>query len=331
MPDDKLLKEITYEEYLKGSADPYFLQKIDHVAQFSYVAETNFLGGWDDKAVRRVIFRLQRTMQDTLKLSGFHNQSELQTRRFSDGIEFQYGDPDFSFTYSIDGAGRLRLSRRASSAKRFHEWYRRFMPSLPSIVMESLDTIDEELTGFDKHDETKKDYDPNKKRPPVIQVERASYNFQVAVRTPAPETGGAGDSIPNIRVLNHSLLRRVPSEDGTLTDPLSVVPEEFGRATYQVNRWRDPNKVLEMYQVSGPSVNQWTMLLFDFAYVGDTYIPSTGERQPFSQKAFVTGAQTTEAYLDFFRQRSVCGFMKGVLLGEDSRVQDISFSTPPSW
>jgi hypothetical protein len=123
----------------------------------------------------------------------------------------------------------------------------------------------------------------------------------------------------------------VPSEDGTLTDPLSVVPEEFGRATYQVNRWRDPNKVLEMYEVSGPSVNEWTMLFFQFAYVGDTYIPSSGEREPFSQKAFVTGVQTTEAYLDFFRQRSICGFMKGVLAGEDGGNQDIRFSTPPIW
>jgi len=208
--------------------------------------------------------------------------------------------------------------------------------------METISTIDEELTGYDKS-EAYRDLNKEKNRASVIQVERASYNFRVAIQT-SPTNASNRDSIPNIRVLNHSLLRRVPSHDGNLTDPLSVIPEEFGRATYQVNRWRDPDKVLEMYQVAGPSNNEWTMLFFDFAYVGDTYIPSRGERQPFNHKAFVTGAQTTAAYLDFFRDRSVCGFMKGVLVGgkelgpgqgdvgpELTSTPNVKFSTPPSW
>jgi len=331
MSDDRTLKDMEYSEYLSGAENPDFLERIENVAGFSYEAETNFLGGWpdDQNKVRRVIFLLQRTVQEALRLSNFHNQSRLETRRFTDGIEFQYGDPDYGFTFSLDGRGILRITRRSSSARQFHEWYRRFMPSLPSIVMESIDAIDEELTGFNR-EEAIWDQNKDKNRPRVIQVERASYNFRVAIQTP-PENQDSGTSIPNIRVLNHSLLRRVPSANGTLTDPLSVEPDEFGRATYQVTRWRDPGKKLEMYQVSGPSDSEWTMLFFDFSYVGDTYVPAKGKRLAFDQTRFVTGAETAEAYLGFFRERAVGGFMHGVLEKESGMGATMNFSTPPSW
>jgi hypothetical protein len=334
----RLLKEIDYEQYVKESMAPEFIESIDHVAGFTFGAETNFLGGWAEDKERRVIFRLQRSLQDALRLSGFHSQSLLETRRFSDGIEFRFEDPDYEFTVSVDGRGRLQVSRRGSTAKRFHEWYRRFMPSLPSIVMETVDTLDEELTGFDP-DEADRDLNGDKKRHPVIQVERATFGFMVAVQILPDSAIVDASSTPNIEILNRSLLRRVPSKSGTLTDPMSAQPQEFGRVTYQVNRWKDPEKILETYKVSGPSNNEWRTLVFDFNYSGDTYVPSSGERQPFEQKSFITGGRISEAYLDFFRQRALAGFMKGVLFGVDDGLDqtprrpssDLRYSTPNAW
>ena len=318
--------KITYDDYKSGSAFPHFVDSVTQVGQFSYSAQTNFLGGWSDEKERRVIFRLQRTLQEALRLSGFHNQAQLETRRFRDGIEFHYGDPDYTFTYAIDGRGRIALTRPASSASSFHEWYIRLMPSLTTIILRTIEMIDEELTGFDR-EEVDFDHNPDKKRDRVIQVETASYNFSVAVEL--SNIGSDSEAtFPNIQILNQSLLRQVPSETGSLTQPSEAMPEEFGKIEYQVNRWQQPSRILEVYRVSAPSNNTWRLLVFEFSYAGTTYVPTVGERQPFSQGDFVTNARTAEAYLEFFRQRCLCGFMKDVLIGKGSG-QEPSEAFPP--
>jgi hypothetical protein len=312
------LYDTSYETFIEEARRPALVAAIDYSAGFSFGVQTNFLGGWAEDKARRLIFRLQRSLHEALSLSGFHNQTSLETRRFEDGLEFRFSDPDYEFTMSVDGRGRINLLRAGSSSKRFHEWYRRLMPSLPSIVQRTVAALDEEMTGVGR-DEFDDDANESKWRAPAIQVEKASFTFTVVVQV-SPE--GAGDAVsaaatPNIAILNRTLLRQVPSSTGELVDPLEVEPNEFGRVTYQVNRWRDPDKILETYLVSGPSNNGWTTLVFDFGFTGDTYVPSVGERQPFAQKTFITGARMAEAYLDFYRDRALSGFMHGVLLGAD--------------
>lgn len=304
----------SYDNYKKGSTYPDFVESITQIGEFSYHAQTNFLGGWSEEKERRVIFRLQRTLQEALRLSGFHNQAQLETRRFRDGIEFNYGDPDYTFTYAIDGRGRIALTRPPSSARSFHEWYIRLMPSLTTIILRTIEMIDEELTGFDR-EEVDFDHNPDKKRDRVIQVETASYNFSVAVELSSLDSDSEA-TFPNIQILNQSLLRQVPSETGSLIVPSKAMPEEFGKIDYQVNRWQQPGSILEVYKVSAPSNRTWRLLAFDFSYAGVTYVPTVGEREPFSQGNFVTNARTAEAYLEFFRQRCLCGFMKDVLIGK---------------
>ena len=310
-PISVLLQDLSYEEFLTSSFQPSFLEAITHISGFSYTAETNLLGGWAEDKDRRVIFRLQSTIQEALKLSGFHNQGALKTRRFSDGVEFSYDDPDFEFTYILDGRGRIVLTRRGSTIRRFHEWYRRFMPSLPALIMESVNTMNEELTGYDR-EEVEKQRESAEGWQPVIKVERASYNFEMVFEIKLDSARDEGVLL-NVEILNESLLRRVPASDGSLVDPGSLDPDEFGRVTYQVNRWADAGRALEMYRVSGPSNNNWGNLYFDFSYLGDTYVPSEGERRPFKQEEFVTVGRTTEAYVNFFRDRAICGFVLGVL------------------
>lgn len=323
--DKPLLSDIDFDRFVKEAVDPDFLRQITHISEFTYSAQTNFLGGWAEDKERRVIFRLQRSLQDALRLSGFHNQVELETRRSPDGVEFRYNDPDYEFTYLVDGRGRIGLYRRGSTLRRFHEWYRRFMPSLPSIVLEAVETLDEELTGFSDEE---KDQDRRAKRDAVIRVERASYNFGLVVAISSSRKSDLNaEGVTNIQVLNRSLLRRVPSEDGVLTDPLTLAPDDFGRMTYQVNRWIRPNHALESYRVSGPSNNEWRNLYFDFAYAGETYVPSAGERRPLEQETFVTGASTMDAYITFFRNKAICGFVRGVLQGENG--QGSSEDAPP--
>jgi hypothetical protein len=321
--------------YANGGDDPELIRSVTHVGNFSYEAQTNFLGGWSEEKERRVVFLLQRTLQDALEGSGFHNLGLLETRRLRDGIEFEYRDLDYGFSFSLDGRGRINISRRRSSAENFHEWYRRFMPSLTHIVLRTIEVIDDELTGFDR-DGSDRVFPTGKViRPPVIQVERAAYNFQVVVEIELKESS-RGRSLPNIQVLNRSLLSRVPSDAGALTDPLTVAPEEFGRIDYQVNRWSRLNQISENYRVAAPSHNRWKLLLFDFQYMGDTYVPSNGDRLPFNQKTFLTGAVTSDAYLVFFRQHCLSGFMKDVLFGDRGRLgldDELKFvySTPASW
>jgi len=304
-----------YEDYLDGATNPEFAQMVTHVGEFTFLAQTNFLGGWSEDKERRVVFLLQRTLQEAIDTAGFHNQAMLETRKFENGLEFNYGDSDYSFSYAIDGRGRIQLSRRTSSAKNFHEWYRRFMPSLPAIVLATVEMIDDELTGFEP-EEPEREYNKYKRRPRVIQVERAQYKFSVAIELSEQAKVKAKtneSSLPNIRILNESLLHRVPSRVGSLTDPLTLRPEEFSRIDYQVNRWDEPNQNLEVFKVSAPSNNMWRLLIFDFIYGGDTYIPANGERARFNQNEFLSVIRTESAYLEFFRQRCVCGFLMDVL------------------
>ncbi|AQZ60931.1 unnamed protein product [[Actinomadura] parvosata subsp. kistnae] len=313
--DSNWLRDIQYEQYRDTAEDPAFIEAISHVGHFNYLAETNFLGGWDEDKERRITFLLQRTLQEALADSGMHNQSMLEARRFRDGLEFAYTDPDYEFRYVIDGRGRIQLSRPASSARQFHDWYRRLMPMLTGMIVRTIEMIDDELTGFER-DEPEREKSPYKKRPRVIRLERASFNFAVAVGLPSATDRTEDDVLlPNVQILNHSLLRRVPSQRGSLTDPSTISPHEFGKIDYQVNRWNDEERILEMYKVSAPSNNSWRILVFNFAFGGDTYVPSQGERKPFSQENFLTGTRTAEAYFEFFRQRCLCGFMRDVLLG----------------
>ena len=328
---------LDFDAYADGADDPDLIRSVTHVGAFSFDAQTNFLAGWSEEKERRVVFLLQRTLQDALEESGFHNLALLRTRRLREGIEFEYSDLDYGFTFSLDGQGRINISRRRSSAEGFHEWYRRFMPSLTHIVLRTVEVLDDELTGFDREEADRYFPTGKTKRDPVIQVERASYNFQVVVEISLKDSERR-PSLPNIQVLNRSLLRRVPSDAGALTDPLTVAPEEFGRIDYQVNRWNQAHQIFENYRVAAPSHNRWQLLLFEFQYGGDTYVPSTGNRLPFNQKAFLTGAVTSDAYLVFFRQHCLSGFMKDVLHGDrgsrglgDDPLSRIVYTTPASW
>jgi len=337
------LDEQTYEIYADGALDTEFLYQVTHVGDFNYIAQTNFLGGWQEDKERRVTLMLQRTLQDALEASGFHNLASLETRRLNDGIEFRYLDPDYQFSYAIDGRGRIVLNRPHSSAIAFHEWYRRFMPSLTHVVFKTVETFDEELTGFSR-EETERQSNRLTPREPVIQVERASYGFNVAVEVSDGGLDGSATPLPNIQVLNKTLLGRVPSSSGALGEPDTMGPEEFGRIDYSVIRWNHKKKASEHYSVSAPSNNRWRLLLFKFGYVGETYIPSDGEREKFNQDNFLTGETTAEAYLNFFRQKCICGFIRDVLLGEAGRQglvhvrpprprtdTDYRFQTPASW
>ncbi|WP_420312222.1 hypothetical protein ACOB87_34735 [Streptomyces sp. YS-B37] len=336
------LENQTHELYLKNAVDPEMLHRITNVGDFSFTAQTNFLGGWSEEKERRVTLLLQRTIQDALEASGFHNLASLEARRFRDGIEFQYLDPDYQFSYSIDGRGRIALKRPRSSAVAFHEWYRNFMPSMTHIVQRTIDIIDEELTGLSDK-ETDRNSGKIRKRTSIIQAERASYAFNVAVQIDHSDASQQLPVLPNIQVLNQTLLSRVPSNTGRLSDPAVVEPDEFGRIDYSVSRWNHRKKVAEHYSVSAPSNNRWKLLLFTFGYVGETYIPSDGDREKFNHADFLTGETTAEAYLDFFRQRSVCGFIRDVLYGAEGDGVSVgrgtepkppvgyAFQTPASW
>jgi hypothetical protein len=333
------LEHLTHKAYLAGAADRGILDHITHVGDFSYTAQTNFLGGWSDEKERRVTLLLQSTLQNGLEESGFHNLASLEAKRFRDGIEFQYLDPDYQFSYALDGRGRILLSRPRSSSAAFHEWYRRFMPSFTHIVLSTVQTIDNELTGLGP-EETGGKSSPVKPREKVIQVERASYSFNVAVEIEDSPSGQDLPLLPNIQVLNQTLLSRVPSGTGSLSDPVTMGPEEFGRIDYSVSRWNHQKKVAEHYSVSAPSNNRWRLLLFKFGYVGETYIPSAGERQKFNQDDFLTGETAAEAYLEFFRQKCLCGFIRDVLYGDRGRqglsivkplTPGFQFVTPAAW
>jgi hypothetical protein len=339
LPDE--LDEYTWEQYLSDASNRKILEHITHVGHFTFTAQTNFLGGWDEDKDRRVTLLIQRNLQDALEESGFHNLASLEAVRFRDGLEFRYQDPDYQFNFGVDGRGRIMLSRPSSTAEAFHDWYRRFMPSFTQVLLTTVRIIDEELTGL-KPDDNAPTSNQSKARQEVIRVERASYAFKVAVQIDVDNTrpGPEQPLLPNIQVLNQTLLSRVPSAAGSLSDPSGMGPQEFGRIDYSVSRWNEARKVAEHYSVSAPSNNRWRLLLFTFGYVGETYIPSAGNRKKFDDKEFLTGKTAFEAYLDFFRQRCVCGFLRDVLYGDRLsqglkvvRPQEpgFDFVTPTTW
>ena len=71
---------LDFDAYADGADDPDLIRSVTHVGTFSFDAQTNFLAGWSEGKERRVVFLLQRTLQDALEESGFHNLALLRTR-----------------------------------------------------------------------------------------------------------------------------------------------------------------------------------------------------------------------------------------------------------
>lgn len=308
------LDSMKFSEFLRGKDD---LCGVSNIHDFEYNASTTLAGRWSKVIdADRVAIRVQASILESLRLAEFHNPGDLDVLLLPGGIRFEYSDPDYGFVWSIDDDGAIKLRRPGSSLKRFHEWYRKFMPSVSSVLREIVAALDDEIARTSG-------------RRNNLAIHDVSYTFRIICFgfAPVPNQKTPLGEVPVVTNLDlmKRLLNRLPDADGRLADTGDVRREEYGRLDYQASRWvkTGETNANEVYRVEAPSNNAWSSLWFTFLFGGSTRYAEDGTRQPFDSDSFVAPSLNDEAYLHFFRDRAVQNFLSSVTSG-------FTFNTTPS-
>jgi hypothetical protein len=182
------------------------------------------------------------------------------------------------------------------------------MPSLQGIIETVKSAVNEEIsrtTGVKREDVDEQDY---------LQLQQAGYEFEVIAynfqRTNARNKSG------NLELMMRALTL-LPDENGRLFNSVNQRPESFGRINYSVGRWTGPKEALrrEIYEASAPSNNDWSSIWFTFSYIGDSNTTPDGRRGAFVDRDFTTSRGAMVPYVDFFRDRALCGFVETLTEG----------------
>jgi hypothetical protein len=218
------------------------------------------------------------------------------------GVAFE--DDDYGFQIVLDADGDIVLARSGSSFQRFHEWYRRLMPSVESLVNRLVVAFAEVVSTHRKtHSSDEKDV--HEVHPVMVSY---SYNFVgYDFKRPPAETLER-----NVAIMTR-LLGVVPQEDGHLV----AVPErdiealrEYGRLDVTLSRWSENpgGKARQLYSVSAPGNRRHSTVFFNFSYRGETYQdPATGERHLFDPSDFLKFFEIP--YVAFLKEKALEGFL----------------------
>lgn len=293
------LRDLTFEVFVS----PEIFFSVKNVASFRFSAKLAYAGRWEGSdEPKRISQKLYYYLLGILHATDFHDPQQLQVFYQEGGFKIVYEDPEYGFTVILSESGWFRLERDGSSLERFHQWYTKLMPSLQGIIETVKSAVNEEIsrtTGVRRSESDEQDY---------MQLQQAGYEFDVIAY-------GFRRSNAHGRSSNLDLMMRaltlLPDDHGRLTRSDEQKRESFGRINYSVGRWSGNGEARrrEVYQVSAPSNNEWSSLWFTFSYIGDSYISPEGLRAPFVEKDFLTSRGALVPYVDFFRNRALCGFV----------------------
>lgn len=246
--------------------------------------------------------RLYRSVAEVLESAQLYDINNLSTVWVGDALRAAYDEPSYGFRVEVGEHLAVRMARSGSSLRLFHEWYRTIMPfTLGLISRISLDAS--ELAGLD--------FDP--------QPLRASYSFNILAYDFIQTRGKPPVSSQNIL---SRLLPVRPGSDGRLR---SLPAEEVaaglvrpGRADIAMTSLREIKAdviVNEIYSVQAPGSQGYRGIKFRFACVAEAL--DRGESGTAKLKTFPPAGYLLEhpeiAYVDFFRDRALKGFMHDLL------------------
>jgi hypothetical protein len=312
------LWELPWDEFRTGE----FIPRVANINQFDFNAWLSGLGRWQDLVdSNRVALQLYGAIEDSLVEAGFFGVPRLETAIEPERITFRYDEPDFAFDLYFQGNGRVHLRRMGSSMRAFHYWYTHFMPSIPGILNKAIAILDQELERALRDQSvgeilrgTPRPSDGVEER---VRVLNASYNFHVTCY----QLRRAGASVRNLNVMKQNVAIRMPDSRGRLVQD-SIAPDDFdnyGRMDYTVStRHQTERSITQFMQVNAPSNSGWSGLFFEFSYVGENYaMTPTGAREAPDPELFLSSARCSDAYISFFRDIALDGFMSSVMSGFD--------------
>jgi hypothetical protein len=283
------IRDLTWVKY----SEPGIFESVRNLAKFRLVAKVGYVGRWQGTdEPRKISQKLYYYLLGTLSAAGFHDPQRLEIYYQERLFRISYNDPEYGFRIAFNEAGWIEVDRDGSSLERFHEWYVKIMPLMQGIVNTLKSSVNEEINRSAEY----------------LNLQQASYEFQVIAYN--FHRSNAKRRSTNMELMKRALTL-LPDDNGRLADSSQQQPEAFGRVNYLIGRWvgTEQMKRREVYEVSAPSNNEWSSLWFTFNYIGDSYTSPEGARSPFNDKDFVSARGALAPYVDFLRNRALCGFV----------------------
>lgn len=312
------LWDVSWDEF----ASPAFVKRVAHINNFVFTAQLSGLGMWD-QIVRsnRLALELHRELEEALEQAQFVNIPAIETRIEKERVMFRYGDGEYGFTLIFSGDGRILLQRDGSSLKTFHHWYTNFMPSVPVLLTKAIAVIDGEVANSlgvtDGHPTSKTPRSRDVRE--FIRILSAGFSFRLICHNFNNDNGGA----LNVDVMRKNVAVRVPDLKGRLSEEVDHEQlHRYGRMDYKVSLRHDSESAISQFlTVEAPSNSGWAGLFIDLSYVGENYYtvrddPGSPEyRKALDPELFLSSAQCADAYISFFRDMGLLGFVQSVTEG----------------
>jgi hypothetical protein len=296
-----------------------FVRNVKYIHGFDFSAKLSGLGRWTNIAnSNRIALHLQAAMEEALSDAGFANIPDLEIAIEPERVSFRYDDPEYGFNLHFDGDGTILLRRGGSSLRTFHYWYTRFMPSMPGIITRAIAALDAELErSLFASDNVLSQRNPNPRGETHerVRVLTAAFSFRLICH----RLRQGGRQVRNLDVMRKNVSSRLPDAAGRLSDsPPGDDIERYGRMDYKVSlRHMQEPCITQFLTVEAPSNSGWSGLFFVLSYVGENFTDQGGRRIEIDPDMFLSSSRCADAYVSFFRDMAVEGFLASVMSGYD--------------
>ncbi|HEY9267504.1 hypothetical protein ACFCYF_25290 [Streptomyces chartreusis] len=310
-----LLDEVTWEYFCTG-----FTRFVGNIRGFTFEAILSGVGRWVNLVdSSRVALRLHGAIEDALTEARFANIANLETTISDERLSFEFRDTDYAFGLDFYGDGRVVITRLGSTLRTFHRWYTHFMPTVPDILSKAIAAFDAELhRTLEGNDSGSVPVDEIPQR---VKLLTASFTFDVVCHNFRPYRENERQ-VRNLDVMMENIAIRLPDINGRIdrTADGAALPGDFGsygRMDYRVSRTHPVREgIVQQMQVMAPSASDWSGLFFQLVYSGAAFgSDARGERFRLDSQHFLQPAAAADAYISFFRNIGLSGFIHSVTDG----------------
>ncbi|MGW5863930.1 hypothetical protein ACWFRJ_17395 [Streptomyces sp. NPDC055239] len=310
------LDRVTWGDFCTG-----FTESVGNIRGFTFEAILSGVGRWASLVdSSRVALRLHGAIEEALVEARFANIPNLETSIGDERLNFHFRDTDYAFDLDLHGDGRIQISRPGSTLRTFHRWYTLFMPTVPGILIKAIAALDAELhRTLEGNDSGTVAADEIERR---VKLLTASFTFDVVCHNFHPHHV-RDQQVRNLDVMMQNIAIRLPDANGRIDRSLDGAHHRdfgsYGRMDYRVSRTHPTHEgIIQQMQVMAPSASDWSGLFFQLVYSGADFGSTLhGERVRIDSQHFLQPAAGADAYISFFRDIGLKGFVHSVTEGYD--------------
>ena len=307
------LWEVEWKTFARDSQ----LDVIADINAFRFYAQLSGIGRWSGLInSSKVAIRLLASIEEAITEAGFMNIPAIETIIEPEGIAFRYADSDFGFDLIFRGSGSVELRRGGSRLETFHRWYTGFMPSMPAILLTCMTALDDEvhhsLHGVARKQDKASSGDEESAE--TVRILEGGFSFNVVCY----DFKLKGSHKNNLDVMRENVAVRLPDPSGVMGHQLSPIDlDRYGRMDYKVSlRHEKVPAVTQFLTVEAPSNADWGALFFRMDYVGENFFRGRRDiREALDPQLFLSSAVCSDAYISFFRDIGLRGFLRSVTEG----------------